>query len=170
MEEIAERAGMAVGTLYNYFDDRGALLQAVLEASATELTARMEKGALPVGVPFKEQVERFFSLVLEHQQSHFRLFAILVQEELEQARSLGGAGRRPLTLRPLYNLAQRLVENGVREGALRAEDADLYPTFLLGMVRGVFTRQLLVTGDLPSLAAAGPMTRFFLHGAAAGRR
>ncbi len=62
------------------------------------------------------------------------------------------------------------LQNGVREGALRAEDADIYPTFLPGMVRGVFTRQLLVTVELPSLTAAGPMTRFSLRGAAAGRR
>ncbi|BDG09785.1 TetR/AcrR family transcriptional regulator [Anaeromyxobacter paludicola] len=169
MEEIAEQAGVAVGTLYNYFDDRSALLLAVLEESARELEERLGDPALLAEGPFVQQLERFFAKVLEHQQAHFRLFAILVQEELEQGRLPARPVRRPALLKPMHRLAEQLVASGVRQGALRAEDADLYPTFLVAMLRGLFTRQLCARGAPPEVAEAPRLARFFLHGAGGHR-
>ncbi len=169
MEEIALQAGVAVGTIYNYFDDRDALLQAVLQASAAELSERLRDPELLPEVPFKRQVERFFLRVLEHQQAHFRLFAILVQEEAGRCCSGSESVPRPLRLKPLYLMAEKLVERGVAQGALRAEDAELYPTFLSAMLRGLFTRELVATGAPPRLDEAPRLARFFLHGAGGHR-
>ncbi len=169
MEEIAEQAGLAVGTIYNYFDDRHALLQAVLDASADELEQRLAEAAPSAGEPFKRQLERFLAKVLEHQQAHFRLFAILAQEEAGLCRPPSAAEPRRLRLRALHDLAERLVERGVAQGALRPEDADLFPTFLSNMLRGIFLRDLLATGAPPRLEEAPRLARFFLHGAGGHR-
>src|SRR5439155_24611613 len=42
MNEIAARAGVAVGTLYNHFQDREALLEALLDARRAELKDRLD--------------------------------------------------------------------------------------------------------------------------------
>ncbi|HZZ84306.1 MAG TPA: TetR/AcrR family transcriptional regulator [Anaeromyxobacteraceae bacterium] len=169
MEEIAEQAGVAVGTIYNYFDDRHALLQAVLDASAAELEQRLSEAESTVDEPFKRQVERFFAKVLEHQQAHFRLFAILAQEEAGLCRPPSAAEPQRLRLKALHLLAERLVARGVAQGALRAEDADLFPTFLSNILRGLFLRDLLATGGPPRLEEAPRLARFFLHGAGGHR-
>src|SRR6185295_14360384 len=45
MSQIAERAGVAVGTLYNRFKDREALLQALIAQRRAELLAELESAA-----------------------------------------------------------------------------------------------------------------------------
>src|SRR3954471_6462521 len=42
MNDIALRAGVAVGTVYNHFEDRDALLVALLEPRRAELLARID--------------------------------------------------------------------------------------------------------------------------------
>jgi AcrR family transcriptional regulator len=167
MEEIAERAGVAVGTLYNYFQDRRAILDAVLEASAQQLSARMREAVLPPPAPFAEQLERFMRIVLEEIEAHFRLYAMLIEEDLGAART-AGRRQRPAMLRALYGHAERLVAQAVRDGALRPEDAELYPALLVGVMRGVFLRQLCADERKPLASYLGAVTRFFLGGA--GRR
>src|SRR5690242_20497966 len=51
VEEIAERAGVSVGTLYNYFDARRAILDAVLEASWRDLGEALRGDLLPETAP-----------------------------------------------------------------------------------------------------------------------
>jgi AcrR family transcriptional regulator len=167
MEEIAERAGVAVGTLYNYFQDRRAILEAVLEASAQQLSARMREGALPPSAPFPDQLERFMRIALDEIEAHFRFHAMLVEEDLGAARA-ATRRKRPAMLRVLYAHAERLVAQAVRDGALRPEDAELYPALLVGVMRGMFMRQLCADERRPLASHLGAMTRFFLEGA--GRR
>src|SRR5437764_62718 len=60
METIAAKAGVSVGTLYNYFTDKNTLFFGLLEARHDELLALMD-GALAsaAGRPFREQLEHF---------------------------------------------------------------------------------------------------------------
>src|SRR3954453_22677342 len=44
MQQIAERAGVAVGTLYNHFKDREALLDALRAQRRLELLGRIDRG------------------------------------------------------------------------------------------------------------------------------
>jgi AcrR family transcriptional regulator len=168
MEEIAERAGVAVGTLYNYFDDRRAILDAVLDASAQELSTAMSSGLPPHSAPIARQLEGFFRITVAHVEKHFRLYAILIEEELESGRGAGRQKKRPPVLRAVYDIAQEFVRRGVDRGELRPEDAPIYPALLMGMMRGIFMRQLCIDDRLPLSAHVEGMVRFFLHGAAAG--
>src|SRR5213075_2474646 len=43
MEDIAATAGVSVGTLYNYFADRGALFSALLELRRVEFIGRIDE-------------------------------------------------------------------------------------------------------------------------------
>src|SRR3954470_20293157 len=48
MEDIAARAGVAVGTVYNYFEDRRALVTALLETRTKTLLDVLDAAAAPV--------------------------------------------------------------------------------------------------------------------------
>jgi len=165
MEEIAERAGVAVGTLYNYFDDRRAILDAVLEAVAKEFSERLSTGMSPPSDPFAGQLERLLTILAEQVDAHFRIHAILFEEEVEIGRGLLGKRKRPM-LSAFHDAARSLTTQAVAGGALRAEDADLYPALLSGMVRGMFMRKLLHDDGRPLASHVPALTRFFIEGAA----
>ena len=56
-----------------------------------------------------------------------------VYMEAEHLRRAGARSRQP-TLARLLDRTSKLVQDGVRKGALRKDDAQLYPTLLIGMV------------------------------------
>src|SRR3954462_12552815 len=60
MNQIAERAGVAVGTLYNHFKDKETLLSALLAQRKLDLLERMDTSrAALAGQPFQVQLEAF---------------------------------------------------------------------------------------------------------------
>src|ERR1700744_4649774 len=68
VEEIAHRAGVAVGTVYNHFEDRESLLSALVEESRAELAGRLQAADDPAQ-PFEAQLRRFVRTVFEHFES-----------------------------------------------------------------------------------------------------
>src|SRR5438552_14452213 len=83
MAEIAARAGVAVGTVYNHFNDREALLGALLDARRKELVARLDRNLAAVaGQRFAEQLDALVRGLLEHFEAHRPFLSILNQGEL----------------------------------------------------------------------------------------
>src|SRR3954466_1530914 len=79
MGEIAALAGVAVGTLYNHFADREALLTGPMTARRAELLARVD-AALDetAGRPFRESLRALLVAKLSHFQEHRKFFHILL--------------------------------------------------------------------------------------------
>src|SRR5689334_25449079 len=64
MAQIAERAGVAVGTLYNHFKDRDALLKALLEERHNDMYERVDRRRAEVAKePFQKQLEAFLRAI-----------------------------------------------------------------------------------------------------------
>jgi AcrR family transcriptional regulator len=158
MDEIASEAGVAVGTVYNYFADRDALLASVLESRRAELTSRLD-GALAstAGRTFAERLEALIAATLTHFDLHRELFEVLLQADAH-------AGARPGGLEALTERVEKLVRAGVKEGALRKADADLHPALVVGALRGMKLRALHGREKEPLAADAGRLTRLLLEG------
>jgi AcrR family transcriptional regulator len=145
MNDIAERAGVAVGTLYNHFADRDALLGALIAWRCNEILARVDQILDTEGLPFPERLRLIFEAALSFVVEHRPFCAPL--------------------LPGLYARLQRLVSRGVKEGALRAAGADLFPALLIGTLRGAFLRLGLLDESTPINPA--DVSRFCLEGAGA---
>lgn len=170
MELIAERAGVSVGTLYNYFDDRDNLLATLLAEQRAELLEKLDL-ALPVGSvsAFETALEQFLCVLIEHFRVHWQLMTLLIDESsiLSQAQKIvAGTG----SLMPeLLQRATSLVQGGVREGTLREADLEYYPALLLGTIRGLIVGQLVTRRPPPTLASVATLQRFFMQGAGSAR-
>jgi AcrR family transcriptional regulator len=71
MAQIAERAGVAVGTLYNHFEDRETLLGALLDQRSDELLEQLDRLFASTGkLPFAEQLRGFVETLLNHFETH----------------------------------------------------------------------------------------------------
>jgi AcrR family transcriptional regulator len=72
LEQVARAAGVGRATLFRRFEDRGALLQALLDERERELQEALLRGPPPLGpgAPAAERLEAFvgalFDLTLEH--------------------------------------------------------------------------------------------------------
>lgn len=171
MEKIAQRAGVAVGTLYNYFKDRDALVAQLLESGKKEMIGRMEAAlAERADRPFEEQLQTFYQIMFEHFERHRPLLAVLMQAEHERnARTFaGGIGKHPTLIREVYLQAGKLVKRGVAQKVLRADDEDLFPALLVGLVRSALLHDILQSRRGPAVTdRAQALVTFFLRGAGA---
>jgi len=165
MDRVASEAGVAVGTLYNYFEDRSGLLTSLLASRRRELLERLDAALAAADPSFDAQLDAFLDAVLAHAREHRSLLGLVLQEEVAavMARLSPPPGER--TWDQLLRRARRVVSLGVSGGVLRRRDADLWPDFFLATVRAVLRRDLTDRHDGPSGDAATTIRHFFLKGA-----
>jgi DHA2 family multidrug resistance protein len=147
MEDIAAAAGIAVGTLYNYFEDRAALVTALLEIRTRALldaldAAVAESEAAHRGAGFEDELDRFVGALATHFDANRALLTVLFDEERDRGLDVHAASRRRTTVQEVFVRAERLMARGIRRRALQKGDAALYAALLVGMVRGVATSAL----------------------------
>ncbi|MEB2321875.1 MAG: TetR/AcrR family transcriptional regulator [Sorangiineae bacterium] len=170
MEDIAAGAGVSVGTLYNYFADRSAILAALLESRRRDLTSLLDAAIIETeDVPFETALERILATLLGHFEAHRPFHTILLVGVCSREAPRGAMAVSPReTMRAVHSRVERLIQRGVTSGALESGPAPFYPAILMGIVRGVLVRAVFDKSAKLDLRASVPvLTEFFLHGAAA---
>lgn len=160
MEQIAGVAGVSVGTLYNHFKDRSAMIDALRASRVASLNERIREMLDAVrGRPIREQVRAYLATVAAHARHHGQFLAALMQEQLG-----------PLSLRPppharavLLPAAIEILARGVAAGELREDPTDLRPAALVALARLLLVRTVEGTA---AEAEADAFTDLFLGGAA----
>ncbi|HEX8536504.1 MAG TPA: TetR/AcrR family transcriptional regulator [Cystobacter sp.] len=167
IEDIAKRAGVAVGTLYNYFEDREELLAALLARRRAELVKMLDEVSQEArGKPWHEEFDAFLRATLTFLEQHRRFLSILIQGEMTAPRHTSTAEETVGSgLDDIHACAERLVRRGVAEGVLKPEFAALYPALLLGMLRSAIVHDRYTDSPGPLLALLEPFRDFFLKGA-----
>ena len=142
IEDIAARAGVAVGTIYNYFGDSTELLDALILERRRDLIAHLDEAlasAKRQRTSWPGQVEAFISSTMDCTRDHLPFYAILMQcENRKTPSSMGGVSTE------FYKRAQTLVRWGVNVGRVRPADAAILPALLVSMCRAplLFLRQM----------------------------
>ncbi|RKH04227.1 TetR/AcrR family transcriptional regulator [Corallococcus carmarthensis] len=159
MESIAEQAGVSVGTLYNHFTDRAALLDALRAKRRQVMLDRLDAALAPVAErPAREQLRAFVTAVFAHVAERDAFVRVLVQLPEDPVRKS----------RVLAELTRRLaviIDRGIQAGEVRAEGRALYPSLLMGMVRGALDRlREDDAANLPAAVWAEEILRVFLKG------
>lgn len=173
MEDIAARAGVAVGTVYNYFEDRTALVLALLETRSRTLMDALEsplerpkaKASATPAVAFEAQLEQFVATLAAHFEANRFLLGVLLEDEQSRGVDAKSAARRAAMRGEMMVRAERLIDRGIRAKALRKDDATVYAALLLGMVRGAALASL-TSGRPRGGSWTGSVVRMFMHGAA----
>jgi AcrR family transcriptional regulator len=172
MEDIASGAGIAVGTLYNYFEDRTALVTALLESQTRTLFEALDAvdgAARPsaksgAAAAFEADLERFVSAVGRHFNANRFLLNVLVEEERQHGIDARAASRRRTVVGEMLTRAERLMEKGTRARALRKGSPSMYAALLVGMMRGLAISALVRGEPFPADGSA-EIARVFLKGA-----
>jgi AcrR family transcriptional regulator len=168
MGEIATRAGVSVGTLYNHFEDREALLAGLLAHRRTRFLAALDEavGGEAAGRPFPERLRTLLVVALSHVQAHRKFFQITLQGEVGRyQQTFPSAFSVPCeTMREIHTRFDKVMKRAAKEKAIRAEMIDLAPVLLMGMIRAMVIREMVLKEHSDLVGEADRLVRFFLEG------
>ncbi len=163
MESIASQAGVAVGTLYNYFEDREALLASLVGERRAELLRKLD-AAIAAGrrEPFEEALLAFLRTLFSHWTDHRELLRVILQAD-----GAGLVAGRGHLLDEVTRRADTLLRRGRSAGVLRADATGLQAVLLVGMVRNVLRRDASGRPGRAPPERAAQVLEVFLHGVGA---
>jgi AcrR family transcriptional regulator len=151
MGTIAAKAGVSVGTLYNHFQDREAMLAGLLAARRAELLGRIDDAIeAGTGRPLRERLRGILGAFGSHWQEHRKFVQIVLQREVgryQQTYPLACAKKHD-TMREIHARIDGEMKRGVKERSLTADAAELGATFFLGMIRALIIRDAEGGGDM----------------------
>jgi AcrR family transcriptional regulator len=170
MASIAKRAGVSVGTLYNYFRDKEVLLSTLLSDRKERFVTLLDDAiAKHAELPFTAQLEGVVDAVFDIFEAHRDFLRIMLSNEKPVLKSVADT-RASDSRRPgagmLTDLLRPVTDRGVAGGLLAPADADLYPCALAAFVRAVMIERLADT-TRPFRTATPFVLRVFLDGARA---
>ena len=161
--EVAREAGVSEGTIYNYFEDKDALLIAIMDA-LNETERRAEDFREGVATDF----EGFFEGYLRHRMAviweNRETFRVVMSEMLVNA------GLRERYMREVVEPTMRIGEENFRarveQGSGRATDVPLAMRAVAGSVLGLLVLGLLGDEEVGSRwdDASGVLSGLLVHG------
>lgn len=171
MEQVAEAAGVSVGTLYNYFADRKTLVSSLLDERRAELLRRVDSALECAPADPIERLRRLLLSSFEHFEAHRPFVSLLVQEGIGECGPLPGAASPPsTTFRVLRARAQEALELARQQGTLRETDVGFLAHLVTGSLRSAILYGLAEGVPLGPAATADRILSLFLEGAGAACR
>jgi AcrR family transcriptional regulator len=154
--QIARRAGVAVGTLYNYFTDRDALIRALFETRRATFRPRL-LAAIDAGrdLAFEPRLRRFVRDLLEAFESHRSFLKLAIENEHLKPSASTAPQDIAIGVRDI-------LAAGVREGAIPAH-SDLLALAITGTIKAVVVQRIQAGSEL--VRDADAIVDFVLDGA-----
>lgn len=153
IEKVCAQAGVARGTLYQYFADKQALFHAVLETWGERILAQMRPfRELGIELPrdpemlrrlMTERIRTIFATAAEYREAYALLLKEAVSKNAAAERFVREFDRRFLAT------MRSEIEDGIRLGVLRQCDADFVANFILGALLKT-AQEYLLDADRPA--------------------
>ena len=147
---IIERAQIARGTFYLYFESKAAVFDSILDQAMTDLRGRLHRievndpQAPPPQVALREQMVSTFEYIV-----HDRPLAMLLLSA-GHTPDAEAAERLDQFYGEVRDLLRRALESGMELGLLRKVEPRLVAAAMLGLIRGVI-EQIITQPDPPTV-------------------
>ena len=137
MEDIANRAGVAIGTLYNYFENRQMLIDTIIEkrrcATETFIRQSLEKTE---GMDIISRLENLFETVFSFLEKHKTVTHHSLQAK-ENSDNKSGS-RSFMTI--LGEYSEDIIQTALQRKEIRPEFSGIYYMVITGFFRAIFQR------------------------------
>lgn len=167
IQDIADRARIAVGTVYNHFEQKEDVLAALLEERTEQMLDQVAASPDdPAG--FEARLTARLGRMLRYVENHRAFFTIAAEHGLVGTGSVAAtnalAGKRLRKVERFRQLFGALVDEGIAEQVLEPMDREVLVRFLSGALRAFLVSALNdPRPDVQSEAAV--IVDLFLHGA-----
>lgn len=156
LAQIAKKAGVAVGTLYNYFEDRDALIRALFEMRRATLRPQLRAAISEhAELPFEQRLRVFLADVFQVFEAHRKFIKVMIETEHVKLAP---------TPNDLGTAVGELVKAGVKEKVIASQAAEVLPLVILGGVKALVLRRMAENAKLEA-ADAETLVSIFLDGA-----
>lgn len=161
---IIERAQIARGTFYLYFESKAAVFDSILDQAMADLRARLHRievdapGAPPPQVQLREQVVA----TLEYVVNDRPLATLLLSAG--HTPDVDASERLEMFFSEVRDLLRRALETGMEIGLVRRCNPELVAAAMLGMTRGVIDLLVRQTGVAPLDEVVSEMLTVALRG------
>jgi AcrR family transcriptional regulator len=141
--KIAETAGVSIGSLYQYFPSKEALVAALVDRHMNEMVALIrEQVPAMLVLPLEAAVERVVRLMVAAHRVDPKLHKVLV----EQVPRVGQLARVEGVEREMIELARAYLE--AKRDEIHVEDLELSAYIVVGMVESLTHAAVLTRPDL----------------------
>ncbi len=134
VEEIAERAGVAKGTIYLYFPSKEKLYFEILEETFDTIESLLEK-EVEKDAPAPDKLRNVLKIIFRFYRRHLDVLKILSRDEthlIEEHQQLTEQWRKRRV-----KLYEKIIEKGVKEGSFSTTNTHLAALMLYGSVGAV---------------------------------
>lgn len=170
MQALAREAGVAVGTLYNYFGDREGLLAELVKRQRRQLATTIQASRrISESQGFVGQSTAFLVAVIQMFDERREFVRAALDSELWRALAREGerAGQQDRVREQLEARAHALVQLGLAEGVLSVAASERLSAHFSGALRGVLLMRARRGAELLPGEEAAALLELFMHGAAA---
>jgi AcrR family transcriptional regulator len=151
---IAERAGVAVGTLYNYFPDRDALLAALFKLRREELLPHIAAAAEHArALPFEARLRAYIAAVLAAFEDYRRFCKVAMSADHGAIKI---RGRQSTVLESIVAALTEILRPA------SPDTAEEHARMMFGAMKAILHHR--IERDLPFAPAAPLLVDTFLHG------
>ncbi len=157
MADIAREAGLAAGTLYNYFENKEQIFQSLMEARGDEFLKRLEAVFAEPSEPI-ERLRRSIQVGLEFLEAHQGMFQIFMELGAMSDWSLRRVCGETAQARHERSIAlhEKAIREGMTAGVLRRDiPAEMQAAFLIGAMQAFVKSWLSAKGPRPRLGLSG---------------
>lgn len=134
MDEIAEKVGVAKGTIYLYFSSKDNLYLEILEHTFGSIEALLEKEVNTASLA-PEKLEKVLAIIIKFYRGNIDVLKILSRDEthlIQEHHDLTEKWR----LRRI-ELYEKIIEKGIKEGSFKTRNTELAALILYGAVGAV---------------------------------
>jgi AcrR family transcriptional regulator len=164
MDNVAQEAGIAKGTVYLHYRDKQELLDAVKESSLAPMVEKVDEVLHGGGTP-ERRLQAFSLRYLSYFDERRDLFRILMYER--EVTRVQGSRYQGDRYRHLVQGAAKLIREGIRKGHFRDVDSDKVAAMFVESNIATMHQRLLETKPLPVEDDAVLISDLFLRGLAA---
>jgi AcrR family transcriptional regulator len=161
---IIERAQIARGTFYLYFESKAAVFDAILDAAMRDLRERIHRidvddpTAQPPQVQLRTQVIATLAYIVQDRPLAMLLLSAGHTPDAEAAERLGQF------FEEVRDLLRRAFESGMEIGLLRKVQPELAAAAMLGMIRGIVEQLISQSRPLEIAAVVDELLLVALRG------
>ncbi|HEU0035457.1 MAG TPA: TetR/AcrR family transcriptional regulator [Kofleriaceae bacterium] len=154
--QIARKAGVAVGTLYNYFADRDALVRALFESRRVAMRPGLRAAASAgAELAFEPRLRKFVGDVLAVIEQHRRFFKVAIETEHLKVQPSS-------TSEEIRAAIAQIVAAGVAEGSVAKAQAEMLQLAIVGGLRALVLQRIADGGEL--VGAGDALVDLFVRG------
>ncbi|MFZ5945129.1 MAG: TetR/AcrR family transcriptional regulator [Bacillota bacterium] len=165
VEEIAEKAGVGKGTIYEYFKSKSDVFQEMYKWYVEEYFTDLESGLQDAERP----VERLYNIVKNHIifLSRFKNLAGKLLSESSSHIDLGNDFKNLMikTYKEKMSKVKFIIEEGIRKGYFRSDlDTDLCTMYFFSSLGGISHSMFLFNVEMSPDEVAGKVIDLLLNG------